>query len=37
MKDIVQLEEQEVSWTDINRAECENASLVDMCSWAEAN
>lgn len=32
-----QLQEIEVSWSDINRAECEEASLNDMCSWAEAN
>ncbi len=37
MENIAQLEEQAVSWSDINRAECEDASLVDMCSWAEAN
>ena len=28
---------QEESWQDINRAECEDASLFDMCSWGEAN
>lgn len=27
----------EESWQDINRAECEDASLFDMCSWGEAN
>lgn len=37
MEKIAQLDEQEVSWSDINRAECEDASLLDMCSWAEAN
>lgn len=37
MENIAQLEEQEVSWSDINRSECEDASLIDMCSWAEAN
>jgi hypothetical protein len=28
---------QEESWQDINRAECEDVSLFDMCSWGEAN
>lgn len=27
----------EESWQDINRAECEESSLFDMCSWGEAN
>lgn len=27
----------EESWQEINRAECEDVSLLDMCSWAEAN
>lgn len=27
----------EVCWSDINRQECEEASLCDMASWAEAN
>ena len=26
-----------VSWQDINSAECDEASLFDMCSWAENN
>lgn len=27
----------ENSWKDINKVECEEASLCNMCSWAEAN
>ena len=27
----------ESSWQDVNRAECDEASLFDMCSWGEAN
>lgn len=27
----------EVSWQEINNAECDDASLFDMCSWGEAN
>ncbi len=26
-----------VSWQDIPSAECDEASLFDMCSWAENN
>lgn len=25
------------TWTDINTQECDDASLYDFCSWAEAN
>lgn len=25
------------SWQDVNSAECDVASLFDMCSWGEAN
>lgn len=28
---------QEISWSEINRAECDAESLRDMCSWAEAD
>ncbi len=26
-----------MSWQDVNSAECDEASLFDMCSWGEAN
>lgn len=28
---------QEVSWSEVNKAESEASSLQDMCSWAEAD
>lgn len=28
---------QNESWQEINRSECEDVSLFDMCSWGEAN
>ena len=27
----------EINWQEINVNECEESSLLDMCSWAEAN
>ena len=27
----------ELSWQEINSHECEESSLYNMCSWAEAN
>ena len=27
----------EENWAEINRTECEENSLFDMCSWGEAN
>lgn len=30
-------ERMEEKWQEINTAECDEASLFDMCSWAEAN
>lgn len=27
----------ETSWQDLNTADCDESSLFDMCSWAEAN
>lgn len=32
-----QVKTSETTWQDINKAECEESSLFDMCSWAEAN
>ncbi len=26
-----------MSWQDVNNAECDEASLFDMCSWGEVN
>lgn len=37
METNAKVQDQEVSWSDINRAECETASLCDICCWAEAN
>ncbi len=30
-------ENNDISWEEINTTECDNASLLDMCSWGEAN
>ncbi len=27
----------ETTWQDMNTADCDEASLFDMCSWGEAN
>ena len=27
----------EINWQEINLADCEERSLYNMCSWAEAN
>lgn len=27
----------ETNWQEVNSADCEESSLDDMCSWAEAN
>lgn len=32
-----QVKTTENTWQEINNAECEENSLFDMCSWAEAN
>lgn len=26
-----------INWVELNRIACDEASLTDMCSWAEAN
>lgn len=31
------MENNQINWSEINKAEAEKASLLDMCSWAEAN
>lgn len=33
----MQQDMQNQNWSEINKQECEEASLQDMCSWAEAN
>ena len=35
--EIKAVNDSETSWEEINRAECEENSLFDMCSWGEAN
>ena len=37
MENVAKVNEQEKSWSEINRAECENSSLCDMCSWKESD
>ena len=27
----------EINWSEVNRAECDDTSLQNMCSWAEAD
>jgi hypothetical protein len=29
--------EQESMWVELNKQDCDIMSLLDMCSWAEAN
>lgn len=33
----VNVQNEEINWSDINKAESESASLCDMCSWKESD
>ena len=35
MVDSINNETVQVDWRELNRQDCEEASMLDMCSWAE--